>query len=55
MRIEVTLSLFFADCCKTPWGNGRTHDQLHVSWKQKTEGIFLLNRDSTQAGFLYKI
>jgi hypothetical protein len=20
MRIEVMLSLFFADCCRTPWG-----------------------------------
>jgi len=55
MRIEVMLSLFFPDCCRTPWGNGRTHDQLHISWKQKTEDIFLLNRDSVNDGVLYKI
>jgi hypothetical protein len=35
--------------------DGRTDDQLHISWKQRSEDIFLFKRDSLYAGFLYKI
>jgi hypothetical protein len=40
MRIEVMLSLFFPDCCRTPWGNGRTHDQLSAGNKRLTTFSF---------------